>query len=150
MKTHCKHYLPGFRGTCLTVCGLYVFLSSSLFIRGLMPSMAQFQVPAQTLASPHYADALLWVYVHMAVIGLMLGVIGWYATESRLQRVFARLMLFVHIAYFYLDLRSSDSPWGNALYKGPASMVPVLIGMLMCLLFAHLSICPAINHSEAS
>jgi hypothetical protein len=61
--------LPGFRKTCLGVCGLYVVLASGVLIRGAETSMAEFAVPAEVLVSPHYQDAIFWVYLHMLVIG---------------------------------------------------------------------------------
>jgi len=137
----CKHHLPGFRTSCLVVAVLYVLLGASVLVRGGAASMAEFGVPAATLASPHYADAILWVYLHMIVLGLVIGVVGRYGQGAALQRGFSRLMLAAHVVYLFLDVRGSDTVLGTGLYQGPTSIVPALIGACVLLLFAHLSFC---------
>jgi hypothetical protein len=135
-------FLPGFKATCLTVGFLDVFLAGSLFMRGLMTSMAEFKVPAEILASPHYFDAMLWVYVHMIVIGLIIGCVGYYAdaTNLLLQKRLSVLLFVVHLFYTYLDFRSSDSALGNGLYQGTASVFPAIMGLVMTLLFLQLAV----------
>lgn len=133
-------FLPGFKATCLTVGIVDVFLAGSLFVRGLMQSLAEFKVPAEILASPHYFDAMLWVYVHMIVIGLIIGCVGYYAdtTNLLLQKRLSMLLFFVHLFYTYLDFRSSDSALGNGLYQGAASVFPALVSLMLTLLFLQL------------
>jgi hypothetical protein len=132
--------LPGFRATCLTISAIYVLLAGSILARGPMKAMADYAVPAQTLASPHYADAMFWVFLHMLVIGLVIGVVGWFAEGVRLQRAFARLMLAAILVYFFLDVRSADWALGDGLYKGPGSLGPVVVGALSILLWARLNL----------
>lgn len=139
----CKHHLPGFRTSCLGVCVLYVLLGGSVLARGGAASMAEFGVPATTLASPHYGDAIAWVYLHMMVLGLVIGVVGWFGQGVALQRWFSRLMLAAHVVYVFLDVRGSDTALGTGLYQGPTSIVPAVIGGCVLLLFAHLSVCTA-------
>lgn len=134
-----KRFLPGFKTSCLIVCVLYVLLAGSLFAGGLMESMARYQVPAATLASPHYYDAIYWVYTHMIVIGLILGVVGWFAESPQLKLWLSRLLFVVHVYYTYLDFRSSDSALGNGLYQGEASVMPALVCLFVTLLFLRLS-----------
>lgn len=137
----CKHYLPGFRTSCLIVAGLYSFLAGGVLLRGTRASMTPFAVPEVTLASPHYDDAIWWVYSHMLVIGLVIGVLGLYAESQKLKTRMARLLLVAHVYYTYLDARASDSFFGNGLYKGPGSVIPAIICLIMTVLFAHLSFC---------
>ncbi|WP_394836093.1 hypothetical protein LVJ94_04200 [Pendulispora rubella] len=103
--------------------------------------MEPYGVPEATLASPHYQDAILWVYSHMIVIGLLTGCLGIIAEGERAKKWTARLLLVVHLYYTYLDTRSSDSFLGNALYKGTASIAPALIVAMVSILFAHASFC---------
>ncbi len=131
--------LPRFKAVCMSVGALNVLLAGSLFAKGLGPSMAEFQVPAAVVASPHYIDALTWVYTHMIVLGLVIMVVGWYADSPRFKQAFARCMLGAHTVYAYLDFRSSDSALGNGLYQGPASVIPALVCVFMMLCFAYLS-----------
>lgn len=127
----------------MAVCVLYTLLAGGLLARGIRPSMAEFAVPEVVLDSPHYHDAILWVYSHMIVIGLIVGVVGLRAESVRLQRPLARLLFAAHVYYTYLDFRSSDSALGNGLYQGPGSIVPALIGLVVTVLFARLSVCRA-------
>ncbi len=71
-----KSLLPNFKRTFLIVGYTFLVLPISLFSKGLMQSMAQFEVPDLILKSAHYYDAMLWVYVHMMVIGLLILIIG--------------------------------------------------------------------------
>lgn len=137
----CKHRLPGFRSSCVVICVLYVLVGGSILVRGTAASMAEFGVPADTLASPHYDDAITWVYLHMVVLGLVIGVVGWFGQGAALRRWFTRLMLAAHVVYVFLDVRSSDSMLGTGLYQGPPSIAPALMGGLVLLLFAHLAVC---------
>lgn len=132
--------LPGFRKTCLGVCGLYVVLASGILIRGAEASMQEFAVPAAVLTAPHYQDAIFWVYLHMLVIGAIIGLMGHRAEEPRLQRDFSRLMFVASAVYTWLDLRASDSPLGEALYRGPGSLLPFFVCLLTTVLFGRLAL----------
>lgn len=131
--------LPGFRKICLAVCGLHVVLAGGMLLRGAEAAMAEFEVPAAVLTAPHYHDAIRWVYLHMLVIALIVGLLGARLTEPRLQRDFSRLMFAASAVYAWLDLRASDSPLGEALYRGPGSLVPVLVCVLSLVLFGRLA-----------
>lgn len=144
------NFLPGFKASCLTVCILYIFLAGGLFARGLMVAMAEYQVPQAQLDSPHYYDAIFWVYSHMLILGLLIGAIGWLVKEAKTQIWLSRLIFIVHVYYTILDFKSSDSAVGNALYKGPASIFPAIIALLVTLLFLHLSFGKATNISPGT
>ena len=138
----CRHYLPSFRSTCIGVGALYVLLGGSILIRGTDAAMKPFAVPETTLTSPHFNDAIIWVYTHQVVIGVLTLVIGFTAEgNERLKRWFARAMLLAHAVYLWMDTRSSDSWLGTGLYKGPASLAPAVICLVVTALFAHLSFC---------
>jgi hypothetical protein len=113
-------------------------MAGSLFLKGLMASMVDFQVPTQTLNSPHYYDAIWWVYSHMIIIGLIIGVVGWHAKGSQLKKRMAWLLLIVRVYYTYLDFRTSDSFLGNGLYKGEGSVIPGFVCLFVTLLFLQL------------
>lgn len=137
-----QRFLPGFKATCYTVGTIDVLVSVNIFVRGIMASMAEFGVPAEMLASPHYYDAMKWVYVHSAVLGSVMICLGWCAggiglkAQQRLSALFAT----AHALYLWLDIRSSDSAWGTGLYKGEASLIPAIIGFVLTLLWAQLSL----------
>ncbi len=135
-----KTLLPNFKRTFLIVGYTFIFLALSLFTRGLMNSMAEFKVPELILNSPHYFDAILWVYVHMTVIGLLIITIGYSVDDFNKQKWITTLLFLVTTFYVYLDFRSADWIFGNALYKGESSIIPAIIGLIVNLLFFQLVI----------
>jgi hypothetical protein len=132
-------FLPGFKATCLTVCILYIILTGGLFAQGLMHAMGSYQVPQATLDSPHYYNAIFWVYSEMLVMGLMIGAIGLLVKEAKAQIWLSRLLCATQAFFTWLDASASDSALGNGLYKGPASLMPAVICLVVTLLFLHLS-----------
>lgn len=132
--------LPGFRASCLLLSGVYLLLASSMLVRGPMVAMAEYKVPAATLASPHYADAMFWVFLHMSVIGAIIGVVGWFSEGVRIQRAFSRLMLIAISIYTGLDVHTADWALGNGLYQGPGSLGPVVVDALAIVLWLRLNV----------
>lgn len=132
--------LPNFKRTFLIVGYTFILLPISLFSKGLMVSMAQFEVPDFILKSAHYYDAIRWVYVHMMVIGLLILIIGYSVNDLNKQKWIAGLLFIVTGFYFYLDFRSAEWAFGNALYKGESSIIPAIIGLLVNLLFFQLTL----------
>jgi hypothetical protein len=132
--------LPNFKVTLVFLGSLYILMPITLFVKGLMPSMAEFKVPEATLQSPHYADAILWVYVHMMVLGALIAMLGFTVKQANEQRWVCLALLLISILYTYLDFRSSDSVLGNALYKGKQSLVPAYMGLFFNLMLLQLFI----------
>lgn len=127
--------IPRFRTACLIVAGLYGLVGAGILLQGAAAAMEPYGVPAETLASPHYVDAINWVYLHTLVLAVVTGVVGWLAREPALKLWFARVMLGANLVYGALDFGHSDSPLGNALYKGDGSVVPGLMVVVILLLF---------------
>ncbi|MBY0426971.1 MAG: hypothetical protein K2Q22_15150 [Cytophagales bacterium] len=131
-----------FKTTFIVMGVTFMFLSGSLFVKGLIPSMAEFKVPEPVLSSPHYFDAILWVYVHMIVLGLLIFLMGISVTDVTKQRWITMALIAVMCVYGYLDFRSSDSVFGNGLYQGPASIAPaifcVFLNLMLILLLIRL------------
>ena len=146
----CRHFLPGFRATCLGVGGTFVLLAASELAQGVPASMAGFGVPDVVLTSAHYKDAMTWVFTHMLVLGLIIGVVGYYADGARIRRAFARITLACVAIFTVLDIHTSDSPLGNGLYAGARSLVPPVIDLIVILLFAHLSFCKTVSQAPAA
>lgn len=146
----CRHHLPGFRATCIAVGATFVIIAGSELLQGVPRSLAGFGVPEVVLHSPHYEDAMVWVFTHMLVLGLIIGVVGYFAEGERTRRALARVLAAVIPIFTLLDIRTSDSPLGSGLYAGPRSLVPPAIDLVVLLLFAHLAVCrSAIADKEA-
>lgn len=124
-----------FKPSLVFIGTLYIFLAASLFAKGLMKSMSEFEVPEQVLNSPHYFDAIFWVYVHMTVIGLLIILLGISVTDLNKQKWISSILFLVTSFYTYLDFKTADWSYGNALYKGESSLAPAIIGLLVNLVF---------------
>ena len=134
--------LPGYRRTLTAVGATFVLLGGSMLVRGSRAAMTPFGVPEQTLASPHFADFFHFLFVHMAVLGIILVLLGRLVLEGRSQRLVARVLLVLQVHYTWLDVRTSDSPLGNHLYQGPGSLGPVVVDVLVLLAYLVLSVRP--------
>jgi hypothetical protein len=119
---------------------MFVFLAVSFLAGGVAEGMARYQVPAETLASPHFIDAMTWVFLHMTTIGLFVGFMGYFADTVRMQRAFARFMLVEQLVYRFLDVRAADWALGTALYKGQESLGPVMVGAICVVLWVRLNL----------
>jgi hypothetical protein len=131
--------LPKFKKTCIIVGITYAILPLSLFYKGLITSMSEFKVPETVLLSPHYFDAILWVYIHMMVLGVLIFIIGMAVKDTNAQKWISLVLLIISCFYAYLDFRTADWAFGNALYKGDSSIAPAIIGSITCLLFLQLT-----------
>ena len=139
-RTLLNRIFPSFRWACLIVLVLYVLITASLFSQGLMSSMAKYEVPDAQLNSPHYFNAILWVYSEMLVIGLLVGTMGITVHETVAQLWLSRTICVSHVYFTILDTIASDTPLGNGLYKTPSSIVPAIVGLAVVILFLPLSI----------
>lgn len=133
-------FLPGFKASCLTVGVLNLLIVGGLFAKGLMVAMGEYAVPQAQLDSAHYYDAIFWVYVHMLLIGLLIAALGIWVRDGKAQLWLSRVLCGMHVVYMVLDFRSSDSPLGNGLYQGAASLIPAFICVFFVLLFLNLSL----------
>ena len=137
----CRHFLPGFRATCVGVGATFALLAGSQLAKGTHAAMEGFGIPEIVLASPHYLDAMTWVFFHMFVIGVITATVGFVVESPRARVAFARVMLAAVAVYTWMDVRASDSALGNHLYAGPRSLVPPVIDVIVLVLFAHLAFC---------
>lgn len=128
-----------FKLGCFAVGITYVLLSASILLQGVIPFMAQCGLPKITLESPHYEDAIFFHFFDMLVIGVLIAIAG-IVESLTFQRIFSSAMLIIQCAYLYLDVQTSDTPLGNALYKGPNSVAPVVVGCITTLIFLSLTI----------
>lgn len=129
-----------FRRTFVTVGAIEVFFGCSSMLRGVQTLMAGTGVPDAVLNSAHYQDAMFWVMLHMTFIGIICLTVGLLASELRLQVGLSRVFVLFHAVYAFLDLRSSESPLGTALYHGPKSIVIPIISGILFLSMLHLAV----------
>ncbi len=135
-----KKNLLGFKSTLIMIGSLLIFLSLSLFFKGMVIAMSEFKVPTEVLSSLHYIDAISWVYIHQLVIGLLIILLGISIKEISMQRWVSIILLLIMSFYAYIDFKNSDSKFGNGLYQGEASLIPAIMCLLFALLFLQLTI----------
>lgn len=123
----------------MTIGILQVVLSGMMFLQGIVPAMSQFGIPEEVLHSPHYYDAMLYVFYHQFVAGWILLLVGWFGKDVTLRIWLTRVLSVLYCIYTYFDFRVSDSFFGNALYKGAASLIPPLFTLFFTLLILQLN-----------
>lgn len=124
-----------FKACFVGIGGLYVLLASSMLVRGVAV-LRDFAVPESLLVEPVFEDFFLFFYELMAVIGVLMAVLG-AVVRDRKGQVLASLVLCVfNLFAMWRDVGTSDSPLGNHLYKGSATLVFVFIDLALALVFA--------------
>jgi hypothetical protein len=127
--------MRGFRASLITIGVLYVMLASSMLLRGV-GIMRDFAAPEGLLSEPMFEDFFLFFYELMAAVGVLIAVFGQVVRDRKGQTVVA-LVLFLFKAYVtWRDLSTSDSAFGNHLYRGSATLIPVFIDLAIALVFA--------------
>lgn len=129
-----------FRVTFIAVGGVEVFFGVLSLIQGPKQIMSQFGIPGQVVHSPHYIDAMTWVFLHMTFLGATIVALGSLARERLLQKCLTWLFLMFHFVYALLDVRASDNPLGTALYQGTSSLLPATVSCMSFLLFLNLAL----------
>jgi hypothetical protein len=130
MKTR---FLPSFKGTCILVGTLYILLSISLFLRGLLINSEENQIAPNLLELIN--NSLFWINLHLFVIGLFILIFGFTIIKINQQKGICSLLFFINILYAFLDFRSADSFFGSSLFQDSTSVIPAFFSLLIALLF---------------
>lgn len=129
--------IPGFKLTFTIVGVIYAALGASMLVRG--PAVLRdFAVPETTVADPVLRDFFLFFYLLMAFLGALTVVLGHVTRERRAQLVVASTFTGWNLLAAGRDLLTSDSRFGNHLYKGDATLAFVVIDLVFAAAFAHL------------
>jgi hypothetical protein len=141
--------IPGFK-IVLTVIGLvYVAMGASMVVRGV-GALRPFGVPEDVIASPVMADFFLFFYQLMMCVGGLMVLFGHVTVgRSRQIAVAAAFMLF-DVLVALRDLSTSDSRFGNRLYRGDDTLVFVAISVTLALVFGALVVLGVRGRSTAA
>jgi hypothetical protein len=144
-----KQGIPGFK-IVLTVVGLvYAAMGASWVVRGT-GALRPFGVPEELIASPVMEDFFLFFYELMVCFGVLMVLFG-HVTVGRTRQiaVAAAFMLFdVFVAV--RDVSTSDSRFGNRLYKGDATLFFVAVDVTLVLVFGTLVVLGVRGRSRAA
>lgn len=127
--------IRGFRATFIGIGVLYVMLASSMLVQGV-GVLRDFAVPESAIAEPVLEDIFLFFYELMAMVGVLLALFGQAVRERRQQALVASVLSVLNLYLMWRDLSTSDTPFGNHLYKNPAMLIPVFISLTLALVFA--------------
>ena len=129
--------LRGFKATFTIVGVIYVLLASSMLVRGPVV-LRDFAVPEHVVTEPVLRDFFLFFYLFMAFAGRLTVLFGHVTRERRAQLVVAGTFCVWNLVAAARDLLTSDSRFGNHLYKGDATLVFVCIDLAFAGVFAFL------------
>ena len=127
--------IRGFRATLIGIGVMYVLLASSMLVRGV-GVMRDFAVPDSLIAEPVFEDFFLFFYELMAAQGVFIALFGQLVRERGGQTLVALVLCLWNGYVTWRDLSTSDSPFGSQLYRGSATLIPVVIDLTLALLFA--------------
>lgn len=127
--------LRGFRPVFVTLGILYVAMAGSALAHGV-DMLRDFGVPADVVAQPVLADFFSFFYLHMAYVGGLTILFGLVTRERRAQQWVCGVFALANLGFGFRDLATSDSRFGNHLYRGDATLVFVILDVAYALAFA--------------
>lgn len=129
--------LRTFKPVLVTIGVVYVLLASWMLARGA-GVMRDFAVPDSVVAAPAFEDFFLFFYQLMAALGVLTMLFGYVTRERGAQVLVSAAFCLLNVLIGLRDLSTSDSSLGNRLYRGSATLIPVLIDLVLALVFAGL------------
>lgn len=105
-----------------------------MLVRGV-GVLRDFGTPEAIVSSPVMADFFGFFYEMMAVFGLLMILFGRITKELRTQVMLSRVFALLSLLAMFRDLSTSDSRFGNHVYKGDATLVFVIIDLAFALAF---------------
>lgn len=109
-----------------------------MLVRGAVV-LRDFGVADDVVASPVMADFFSFFYQLMVVFGLLMILLGHIAKELGAQRFVSRAFFVLSLLAALRDLSTSDSRFGNHLYKGDKTLIFVFIDLAFAVAFGALA-----------
>ncbi|MFO0554299.1 MAG: hypothetical protein U0271_38315 [Polyangiaceae bacterium] len=138
----------GFRPTLITIGVIYTLMACSAVARGVS-MLRDFGVAEDVIASPVLADFFSFFYCLMAFVGCLMIVFGLVVRERKGQRLVCAVFMVANLGFGYRDLTTSDSRFGNHLYKGEKTMFFVVMDVALALAFATLLVVDQLRSKPA-
>jgi len=141
--------IRGFKAVFTTIGVIYVLLASSWLVRGSSVLRA-FGVPESLSSAPVLEDIFLFFYQFMAFVGVLTVLFGHVTRERRTQLLVASVFCVSNILWALRDLSTSDSRFGNHLYKGDKTLLFVYMDLAVAAAFGYLIVSAFRVRSRAS
>lgn len=141
--------VPGFKITFTVVGVVYMAMGASMVVRGV-GALRPFGVPEELVAAPVMEDFFTFFYELMMVVGALMVLFGRVVVGRARQIAVAAFFTVLSVLTALRDLSTSDSRFGNRLYKGDATLLFVAISVTLTLVFGTLVVLGLRGRSKAS
>jgi hypothetical protein len=129
--------LRAFRPVFISIGVVHVLLAASALGRGV-GTLRDFGVPEEMVTSPVLGDFFAFFYEYMAFVGGLVVLFGVVTRGWRAQLLVSTVFAVASVGFALRDLGTSDSRFGNHLYRGDATLVFVAIDLGFAVAFAAL------------
>lgn len=118
---------------------IYVVLAASALVRG--PAMLlDFAVPEAVTREPVLSDFFYFFYQYMAWGGVLQVLFGRVVRGLRAQTLVAGVYSVANVLFMLRDLSTSDSRFGNRLYRGDATLMFVVLDLAFAAAFSAVAV----------
>ena len=122
------------------VLGLaYVLMASSALVQGTA-FLEDFGVSHELASDPVLTDFFIFYYQLMAYLGVLTVLFGLVTRERRAQVQVASVFFVANMLVALRDLSTSDTRFGNALYKGEETVIFVVVSLVYAMVFGGLAV----------
>ena len=131
--------IRAFKPVFTTIGVIYILLATSALVRG--PAMLRdFAVAEALTADPVLGDFFYFFYQYMAFGGVLQVLFGRVTRGLRAQTLVACVYTAANILWALRDLSTSDSRFGNHLYRGDATLLFVVFDLAFAAAYGALAL----------
>jgi hypothetical protein len=131
--------IRGFKQVFTALGVTYILLASSWLVRGPVV-LRDFAVPERVIAEPVFVDLFMFFYEFMAFGGVVQVLLGRVTRGLRAQTLVACVYTAANVLFTFRDLSTSDSRFGNRLYRGDATLLFVVTDLAFACAFGVLAV----------
>ncbi len=131
--------IRGFKHVFTATGTIYVLMASSMLVRGPVV-LRDFAVPERVASEPVLGDFFMFFYQYMAFGGVLQVLFGRVTRGLRAQTLVACVYTAANFLFTLRDLSTSDSRFGNRLYRGDATLFFVVVGLAYTAAFGALAV----------
>jgi Na+/glutamate symporter len=137
--TQSQPEIRGFKYVFTAIGATYILLAGSMLVRGPVV-LRDFAVPEHVTAEPVLGDFFLFFYQYMAFGGVLQVLFGRVTRGLRAQTLVACVYTAANLLAALRDLSTSDSHFGNHLYRGDATLFFVVVDLAIASAYGALAV----------